>query len=53
MMTIAPNSRASKEGKKKGGVEGGGSMEEFERIRGGILTTRELYNPVSNMLHHV
>ena len=40
---IAPNSRARK----------GGSMEEFEGKRRGMMTTGDWCNPVSNMLHHV
>ena len=31
----------------------GGSMVEFEGERRRMLTTREWYNPVSSMLHHV
>ena len=41
-ITIAPNSRARKEEKKRG------AMEEFEGRRRGMLTTGEWCNPVSN-----
>ena len=36
-----------------GNERGRGSMEEFEGKRRGMLTTGELCNPVSNMLHYV
>ena len=48
VLIIVLNSRARKE---RGQVRGG--MEEFEGRRRGMLTTGELCNPLSSILHHM
>ena len=50
IIMIALNSRARRRGK----VQGEYGREEFKgRRRRRILTTKEWYNPVSQMLHHM